>query len=345
MTTSRQHHPGLPPVLALLLLACLRLVSCDQGNPDAGKPQKFVIVKPYHRGPLTLLVKVSAQEITIADRLTLVLQAQISEAYQIKLPQFGEKLHDFGIVDFHASPPTLVAPGKISVSRRYVLEPFLSGSYKIPALQVTFVDKRQPEKKHTLETEAITIQVKSLLPKKSQQLQVRDIIAPQQPPSGIGTWFYLGLGGWGTIALVAALGAFCWCRRQSKVRLVPRRPAHEIAFAEIESLLAEQLIEQGQVKVFYQRICDILRDYIENRFVLHAPERTTEEFLQELRHTRVLGEAEKHLLKEFLEHCDLVKFACYQPTNPEIQKTFDSCKNFILATQPQAAGQHGGDKA
>ena len=41
----------------------------------------------------------------------------------------------------------------------------------------------------------------------------------------------------------------------------------------------------------------------------------------------------KPLLNTFLKHCDLVKFAEYQPSKEDIQKTFDSCKAFIEGTQ------------
>ena len=34
-----------------------------------------------------------------------------------------------------------------------------------------------------------------------------------------------------------------------------------------------------------------------------------------------------------MQHCDLVKFAEHSPTNEDIQKTFDACKEFILETE------------
>jgi hypothetical protein len=48
------------------------------------------------------------------------------------------------------------------------------------------------------------------------------------------------------------------------------------------------------------------------------------------------------LLAQFLRHCDLVKFAELQPTEAEIQETFDACKAFILETRevkPEAPTQ------
>ena len=110
------------------------------------------------------------------------------------------------------------------------------------------------------------------------------------------------------------------------------KPAHEVAYARLQALIAEDLVGAGRIKEFYQRINAILRHYIEDRFHLRAPERTTEEFLAELRETNHLNEQHKASLGQFLEHCDLVKFAKHQPGEAEIQRTFDLVKQFIETT-------------
>ena len=111
------------------------------------------------------------------------------------------------------------------------------------------------------------------------------------------------------------------------------RAAHEIAYAALEELLAENLVAKGEMKTFYLRLSNILRHYIENRFDLSAPEQTTEEFLDDLRTRDALIPLHKELLKKFLQHCDMVKFARHQPTNEEIQQIFDACKQFIAETE------------
>ena len=50
-----------------------------------------------------------------------------------------------------------------------------------------------------------------------------------------------------------------------------------------------------------------------------------------LSRNEILEKSYEGILKEFLSHCDLVKFAEYAPTNEEIQMTFDSCKGFIMS--------------
>jgi hypothetical protein len=59
--------------------------------------------------------------------------------------------------------------------------------------------------------------------------------------------------------------------------------------------------------------------YLEERFDFHAPERTTEEFLYELQATELLTRDQKESLAEFLKRCDLVKFAKYEPREPELR--------------------------
>lgn len=83
---------------------------------------------------------------------------------------------------------------------------------------------------------------------------------------------------------------------------------------------------------FCSLVSNVLRTYIEERFNLHAPERTTEEFLEEMRATAHFNLEQKQLLEEFLTRCDLVKFARHEPTHPELQALLDAALRFIDET-------------
>jgi hypothetical protein len=323
------HSRDVVLVGALCLVALIAAFGCDKKATDAAAA-KFEISKDYKRGPVTFKIRIDKKEITVADRLHLELEAQAGEDYEVKLPEFGDKLEQFGIVDYTASPAALAEKNVLVQRKSYVLEPFLSGDYKIPAMKVTFRKKGETGEEHEVESEELTVKVKSLLSEKAAALAIKDIEPPVELPRK-GAWLYWILGA-GFLGLCSAAGFFKWRRKQQDAEAV-RRPAHEIACAELERLLAEKLVEKGEVKVFYTGLSDILRRYIENRFALRAPERTTDEFLVELRDASVLAAPHKDLLGEFLRHCDLVKFAEHQPTTPEIQKTFDACKRFIFETE------------
>jgi hypothetical protein len=83
---------------------------------------------------------------------------------------------------------------------------------------------------------------------------------------------------------------------------------------------------------FCSLVSNVLRAYIEERFELRAPERTTEEFLEELRATTAFHVEHKRLLEDFLTRCDLVKFARHEPSHPELQALLDSALRFIDET-------------
>jgi len=313
---------------ALLFCFC----SCRKAATGETATQEFEIRKSYERGPVKVDVRISKKEITIAERITLVLEATAQEDCEVELPRFGEKLEQFGIVDYSSPLPKLLGSGRVLTRRSYVLEPFLSGEYKIPPMRIVFRDKSGGDQ-HELETEDLAVTVKSLLPEKVAELEIEDIAGPVELPRRRQAWVYVVLVAGAVLA--GGVIAFLVLRRR-RTEAAIRLPADEIAYRELERLLAEKLIEKGEIKLFYMRVSDVLRHYIENRFSLHAPERTTEEFLEEIRADGVFAEAQRTLLEEFLRHCDLVKFAEHEPTNEQIQKTFDACKEFIEATKLRA---------
>ncbi len=291
----------------------------------------------YERGPLKVVLWLDNPEPTIADRITLEMEMISDEEYEITPPAFGEKLEQFGIADFTSTQPELSGEGKVRQTRTYLLEPFLSGDYLIPAMTFRFRKADgSGDEEHELETEELAVKVRSLLPEDAANLEIHEIAPPVEIPRNPGSWRFLPVTIGALVVLGGLIGWFLKRRKEIAAPPAPRLPAHEIAFAALEKLVAEDLPGKGEMKPFYQRISDILRHYIENRFGLHAPERTTEEFLGELGSGQALDPAHKPLLGKFLSHCDLVKFAEYQPSRDDIQSTFDSCKDFILETKDTA---------
>jgi len=321
---------------ALLLACAIAFPSCaPRGTPhDTAKDRG--VNRKFERGPVTVVLNIDRENPSIADRINLSIEVTAKEDYEVQLPSFGEKLEQFGIVDYHTSQPELVEKNTKRVSRSYVLEPFLSGDYKIPPMKVVFWKEGDKDaKKHEIETETVTIKVSSLLPENLADLKIREIVPPVELPRSPARWIWLAVVTGAATAALAA-GIIIWKRRHRGTEGTEASiPAHEIAFRELEKLIDEDLTKKGQIKLFYQRISDILRHYIENRFDIHAPEQTTEEFLQDLESSEELNMAYRTLLKTFLSHCDLVKFAEHQPATQDIQKTFDSCKAFIVGTKKE----------
>ncbi len=157
---------------------------------------------------------------------------------------------------------------------------------------------------------------------------LHDIKPPVEIPSG---WAWAG---WvvGALALAALLywAWRYWQKRRAQVPLIPMIPPHIRA----RQKLQEALAFIGQPKEFCVLVSDTARWYLEERFDFHAPERTTEEFLYELQGTNLLSPDQKASLREFLNRCDLVKFAKYEPREPELRDLHGSALRLVEETEP-----------
>jgi hypothetical protein len=325
----RKHY-----ILALLLCSGLftACTGCKERAESIAEKTEFEIDKQYERGPLSVHVRVDKSKLTIAETLLLEFEATIEPGYEVRMPKVDKVLENFGIVDWNNLGNKLDENNNVATTYRYRLEPFLSGKYEVPAFTFEFYDVNDVEdKKYELSSEPIEVEVTSLLGEQRGELVIEDIEGVVEMPKEASLWWIWLI----IIAFFAALaGGWILLRRKRVAKLIRIfKPAHEIAYERLGALVKENLVEAGRIKEFYERISSILRHYIEHRFDLRAPERTTEEFLAELKYTDVLSESDKESLEEFLTHCDLVKFAKHSPTNEQIQKTFDLVKEFIRKTK------------
>ncbi len=322
--------------MPIVMLCLMLFLSCSNNKPDpdsSPEEKSAGIHESIERGPARVTLDVDKKEISIAERINLTIGVDIGEDYEVEMPAFGDKLEQFGIVDYHTTQPELKDNSRKLVSRSYILEPFLSGDYKISPMKIAFFRKDEKDNGvHYVETPEIIIRVKSLLPDDMGNMKLNEIIHPLPYPRSYTVWIWSTAG----IVLVALLAGGIFLHRKrltaraaSEIRL----KAHEIAYNELRALVDENLIEKGDIKEFYHRLSAIVRRYIENRFGLRAPEQTTEEFLSGLEYASGFPSQYKPLLKNFLKHSDLVKFARFQPDDEDIQKSFDSCKAFIQGTE------------
>jgi hypothetical protein len=166
---------------------------------------------------------------------------------------------------------------------------------------------------------------------------IRDIKPPVEIPN---EWLWL----WVTLAavLVIAMVVMAWLllrKRQALVPLPPPVPPHVRA----KQRLAEAFQFLSDPNRFCTEVSNTLRLYLEERFNLRAPERTTEEFLVELRTSPHLTLDQKQSLGAFLESCDLVKFARFEPTETTLRQLHDAALRLVDETQfdPISAAPNG----
>jgi hypothetical protein len=277
-------------------------------------------------GEVTLTVTADRNRVLVAEPLEVTVEARAPVGVEIELPDLTAALEDF-IVRDHSAIETETAEDRAEVRRqRFQLDSNLSGQRTVPELTVRSADGEAT-------TAPLTIKVVSSIEGEYDPSEFADIVDPVPIPKPR-NW---ALAWWaGGVALALAVLAW-WLLRRRRARAAavePPPPPHVWALQQLAALLAAKLVEQGRVQEFYFRLSDLVRAYVELRFGLMAPERTTQEFLNEAQRSEVLRFGHKDLLGEFLTACDLVKFARHEPPGAEIDGAIDAARSFIKQTAP-----------
>jgi hypothetical protein len=150
-------------------------------------------------------------------------------------------------------------------------------------------------------------------------------------PFTIFTWLMIGAG----MAIIIAL-LWYWRFRQRK-KNHPSPLPHELALSELVALSSNREARLGLV--YADRLAEILRCYIEARFLIPSTCQTTGEFFAGLaRDPQADTSLQDHnsKLRVCLEHCDMAKFARLDPGQKEIESMTEAVRDFIQTTAQPA---------
>jgi hypothetical protein len=261
------------------------------------------------------------------------MRVEASAEVEVVVPVLAERIGDFTITDFGESPAHEEG-NQIVTERWYFLVTYETGDQVIPGAPVHY-RVAGGELQRTDAPDTLVI-VDSLVAKAGEGADLRDVKGPVAVPRDYRPlWWALGV-----LVALLALGvlAYRFLNRAREVAARPPRPADEIALEALARLRTDGVLEKGEQVEFYVRLSSIVREYLENRFHLRAPEMTTEEFLQVAQRARELSQKHRHLLGQFLAEADLVKFARHRPQLEDAMRAYDAAKEFITSTGSGAAG-------
>ena len=318
--------------------ACLTLVTLFQFgllgcNSETDTPQaKTADVKSLHteteRGPVRVSVDLLPEEPRLSDEPTLTLTIDSQADVDVTSPPFGSALGDFIIRDFYEPVPQL-KDGRQILKQIYTLEPTRPGPMSIEPITISFVDNRKDGdgKEHTIETEALLVDIGTMIDSQAPSLDdLRPALPPQELQDHAGNWLTWGIA---FVVLVVAISAVVAVRRRKTgVSQEPQFTPEELARRELDELIGRR-ISQTNVKEFFVELTGIVRRYIERSTGVKAPEQTTEEFLREVNSQQLFSVDDNTRLGAFLESADLVKFAGFQPDEEAIKQSTHKAKQFI----------------
>jgi hypothetical protein len=140
-------------------------------------------------------------------------------------------------------------------------------------------------------------------------------------------------------ALLILGGYAAWRRYRSRSNRPRVLLPFEVALQRLEEI--RTLMDPASAREFSIAVSDIVRQYIEVQFMVTATHRTTEEFLRDLlESSNAALAAHRSLLAEFLNQCDLAKFAGVSLSRQILESLHRSACSFVSeSSKPPPAAQ------
>jgi hypothetical protein len=304
--------------------------------------KRYFYILIFILGPLSLAgqeVSVTAAfdstKILIGDQTHFSVVVEQPSDIRLSIPVFKDTLvKNVEILSGPATDTSIISGNKIRITGKYLVTSFDSGYYRIRPVYAELNDNNGLRRFFSDYSVLEVNRVRIAPPDTS--MKIFDIAAPYKAPLTLGEvlpWLLL-------VLLIAAISwmAFRLIKLSRKTKGKSEEPAisepaHIIAFRELDRLRAEELYQKGEVKKYYTRLTEIVREYLENRFGVYSMEMTTSETLQALAKTGFKKDNSYNILKSVLTSADLVKFAKYRPDTDENEKCFSDSWNFVDITK------------
>lgn len=331
-------------VVALGLGGDARVWAADAGAgvPDGAAGVGGAAVKASVRA------SVAKSRVTTAERVVYSIEVDAPTGWRADSVSLEGALPEGWNVLATRAAKTVAMDGFDRTALVFELEPFLPGEMEIGGVGVTVrpplravsgggaaAEAAAPV---TVTTGAVKVEVVSVLPEGSggvEMAEIKGVVTPRTPVN----WWLVGGAAGGVVAVVALAWWLVARSRRLALTRVLTRTAHEIALERLDALMARGLLVPGRerFKAFFDGASAVLREYIEDRFHLHAPERTTEEFLRDARAALVLSEDDVEALGRFLNQCDLIKFAKHAPRAEDAERAAGIVREFVEKTRSDGA--------
>ena len=232
------------------------------------------------------------------------------------------------------------APEKHDIDFSLVITSFEEGTYTLPALYValgsgnagpdTVVFKPLPLEVFTIPVDTATYKIHDI----KGQIRYPVTFAEVLP-------YLAAIVGLVLLALLIR-ALIIARRRKASPEEVSNDPPYLVALRKLEKYRSDKYWARDKQKAFYSGITDALREYIDARYGIDAPEMTTAELFDSLGKTDVPADLYVEL-KELFETADLVKFAKAFATDEENASAVPLGVRFVTSTMviPGSTGDPG----
>jgi hypothetical protein len=289
---------------------------------------------------------VDTTKILIGEPVQVVLQVSQPKSVSINWPLFVDSMGKMEILEIFPIDTVPVEDANVLLrSQTFSITSFDSGVYIIP--EVYFDYALGGDKTLSTYTDAISIEVFTVPVDTS--LAIKDIQPIMPAPTDL-TWLLWAIIGYHVLLLL--MWFVIWKLNKSRLKEpeevkapVILIPAHVTALDALKVLEAEKLWQDGKMKLYFTRLTDIVRIYIEERWMVGAQELTTDEILNH-GFLRLIDPFNKEDLEKILRLSDLVKFAKWQAIASECELSMQLAVKFVndtSARQIKMEAERGGE--
>ena len=224
-------------------------------------------------------------------------------------------------------------PKSHDIDLSIIITSFEEGSYDLTPLAV--LRQTAPDRTDTLVFKSRPLQVFTI-PVDTTTYVIHDIKGQIRYPVTLAEILPYVAAVW--IALV--LGILVWAlvasrKRKSAEGPVYKDPPYIVALRKLERYRSDKYWAPDRQKAFYSGITDALREYIDSRYGIDAPEMTTGELFDSLSHTDVPADLFMEM-KDMFETADLVKFAKAFASDEENAAAVPTAVRFVTSTYQTA---------
>lgn len=299
--------------MRLLVLACAALVGCGSGQSPWPEPPSGA--------QLGVVARASAAEVALLEPFIVEVDVWRREGIEVEFTPSVPAGTEGTVVSGAWEP---AGPGAWQRTVLALRATALPGELVVPSFEA-----KQRGGEAVAQSEPIRIAVRSVL--EGQDATIEAPAGLLEAPASAWPWLFA--------AVLLAVGGFVAARLMRPRPPQPPAPAtpllpHVLALRELERVRGMPRAMPAHVDSFYVALSQVLRVYVEGRFGLHAPERTTEEFLVEAERHGGIPVEQRAALRRFLQACDLVKFAGVVPGEAEHLDALLVATAFVNATIP-----------
>jgi hypothetical protein len=293
-------------------------------------------------GPATLVVRgdnpeAEGVEVRLSGTLEVRLCMEGKSTLEVELPKALVPPENW-LVKEAGNPETRpIGSGRIAWERSFRIEPILRpGNVTLPIAPLRYRDGSEAPWQ-TVEWQPVPVRVTTMVAEPNPS-ELRPITPLEEVPTEpswkdwvIEKKWHLAVAGVIVLCVVLGIrGTLHQLRRPP-----PPVPPHVWALAQLEQLNAAALTEESEPERLPTLVSDVVRRYLELRINLKAQQQTTAEFLDSLRAEPRLPLDQVNQLAQFLERCDLAKFARAIPNPEECRELIGKARELVEHTAPE----------